>query len=75
VLKGAEGILKNVKAIQLEMSFVPLYVDGPLYSDILFWIERNGFEVYSIIPGFRNLESGQLLQADGIFTRTRQGSI
>lgn len=69
VLKGAEGILKNVKAIQLEMSFVSLYKGGPLYSDILTWVRDNDFEVYSIIPGFRNLESGQLLQADGIFIK------
>jgi FkbM family methyltransferase len=69
VLKGAVGILDKVNAIQLEMSFVPLYNGGPLYTEIFSWMGRNEFEVYSIVPGFRNLESGQLLQADGIFVR------
>ena len=69
VLKGIAAILSMIKVIQVEMSFVPLYEKGPLYDDIISWFTHRGFEIYTIIPGFRNPDSGRMLQADGIFIR------
>jgi FkbM family methyltransferase len=69
VLKGAEALLSKVKVIQLEMSFVPMYKDGPLFADVLSTLDKLGFEIYTIIPEFRNETSGRMLQADGIFIR------
>ena len=70
VLKGIAAILSMIKVIQVEMSFVPLYEKGPLYDEIISWLTHRGFEIYTIIPGFRNPESGRMLQADGIFIRS-----
>lgn len=69
VLKGATAILSKVKVVQLEMSFVPMYKNGPLFGEILSFLDMIGFELYTIIPEFRNEISGRLLQADGIFVR------
>jgi FkbM family methyltransferase len=69
VLKGIELILPKVKAIQVEMSFVPLYENGPLYQDIILYLDGIGFEIYTILPDFRDPISGRMLQADGIFVR------
>lgn len=72
VLKGAKSVLSHVAAIQIEMSFVRLYESGPLFTDILAYMDELGFEVYSILPDFRDPTSGRMLQADGIFIPKRQ---
>lgn len=69
VLKGTTALLSKIKVIQLEMSFVPMYKDGPLFADVLSTLDKMGFEIYTIIPEFRNEASGRMLQADGIFIR------
>jgi FkbM family methyltransferase len=67
VLEGARDLLRHIKVVQLEMSFVTLYDNGPLYKEIISWMEAAGFEIYSILPDFRDMRSGRMLQADGIF--------
>jgi hypothetical protein len=62
-------LLPKIKGIQLEMSFVKLYEGGPLYKDIFGYLENAGFQLYTIIPDFRDERSGRMLQADGIFIR------
>jgi FkbM family methyltransferase len=69
VLKGINAILPKIKAIQIEMSFVPLYETGPLYREIIAYLDQMGFEVYTILPDFRDPVSGRMLQADGIFVK------
>lgn len=71
VLKGSLELLKNIKIIQLEMSFVALYKNGPLYKEIVSWMENQNFELYTIIPDFRDVDSGRMLQADGVFVNKR----
>jgi len=67
VLEGVKKLLPTFKVVQLEMSFVPLYEGGPLFNEIISWMSEAGFEIYSIIPDFRDMHSGRMLQADGIF--------
>ena len=69
VLGGAKALLERAAVVQLEMSFVPLYESGPLFQEILSKMEKAGFEIYSILPDFRDLNSGRMLQADGIFVK------
>lgn len=69
VLEGASNILPKVCAIQLEMSFAPLYEGEKLYLEMLSLLETLGYELYALIPGFSDPKSGKMLQADGIFTR------
>ena len=68
-LRGAVKSLAQIKVVQAEMSFVQLYEGAPLYGEVIDFLKKNGFDIFTIIPGFRNGKTGQLLQADGIFVR------
>lgn len=67
VLEGASRILPSVKGLQLELSLVPLYEGEPLFRDMLDKLDKLGYELYAVIPGFTDMKSGRLLQLDGIF--------
>ena len=71
VLAGAEDSLQKIKIIQLEMSLVPLYQNEWLFHEVLEYLTQKGFQLYSLENGFFNKETGQLLQADGIFLNTQ----
>lgn len=70
VLKGATNILSMIKGMKIELSLVPLYEGQLLFLDMLDYIANLGFELWDILPGFRDKQSGKLLQFDGIFFRT-----
>jgi FkbM family methyltransferase len=67
VLKGCLTKLPQIKAIQLELSTVPLYEGQELYRHFLDFFESNGFYLWSILPGFANSTTGQHLQFDAVF--------
>jgi FkbM family methyltransferase len=69
VLKGATGLLSRTLALQLELSLIPLYAGAPTFVEMVSFVESAGFELYSIVPGFRDKRSGRLLQVDGFFVR------
>ena len=71
VLNGAEGILPEILAIQVELSSVPLYKDQVLFNEIVNYLLEWGFELYELIPGLRDKKSGRLYQFDGIFFRRK----
>jgi FkbM family methyltransferase len=70
VLKGATGLLPRTVAIQLELSLLPLYEDAPTFLELIAFVQSSGFELFSIVPGFRDPHSGRLLQVDGFFVRS-----
>ena len=67
VLEGATDILPRIKGIQTEMSLIPLYQDQLLYRDTIELLDKLGYELYSVIPGLADPQTGRLLQMDGIF--------
>jgi len=69
VLEGAAGLLPRIKGVQLELSLVPLYEGEHLFRDMLDKLDKLGYELYAVIPGFTDMKSGRLLQLDGIFFR------
>jgi len=69
VLEGASQILRFIKGIQLELSLVPLYEGETLFRDMLDNLDKLGYELYAVIPGFTDMKNGRLLQLDGIFFR------
>lgn len=69
VLRGAGTILKNVVAIQCEVSFTELYRGQILAPQIMEYIESLGFSLYGIANGFRDPKSHRLLQADVFYIR------
>lgn len=68
VLRGAGDLVGRFAAIQLELSFVELYTGQRLYGDLMADMERAGYRVQQIDPGFSD-PSGRLLQVDGLFVR------
>lgn len=71
VLKGATATLESVEAVYLEASFVPLYADQPLATELIVWLDRHGFglaAVYNVDSGAGTLPS----QADCLFLRKHE---
>ncbi|WP_460193322.1 FkbM family methyltransferase [Thermosynechococcus sp. FA-CM-4201] len=69
VLKGAENSLKKILLIQLEMSLVSLYESEILFEDMLELMKSYGYRLIGLVPGLADLNTGHLLQVDGIFSR------
>lgn len=67
VIDGAEKSLKRVKVLQLEMSILPLYENEMLFIDMVDYLERKGFKLFSLENSLWNAKTGQLMQVDGIF--------
>ncbi|MBD2602047.1 MULTISPECIES: FkbM family methyltransferase [Microcystis] len=67
VLEGATAILPLVKGIKLELSLVPLYEGQVLFKEMIDIVEKLGYELYGIEPGFTAEKTGRVLQMDGIF--------
>ena len=74
VLQGSQGIMDRVVGVQLEMSVIPLYKGQALYQDLIAWLEKAGFEMWGVQPGFMNKKTGQMLQFDSIFFKTKTDS-
>lgn len=69
VLEGAGDLLDRLVGIQLELSLVPLYEGGALFTEILHLLTPLGFQLEWLAPGFADRTTGQMLQADGLFFR------
>jgi FkbM family methyltransferase len=69
VLKGADKIFPQVQAIEMELSLAPLYQGGPLFLEMIRYLEKLGFALVSLSHVFSDAKTDQLLQVDGIFKR------
>jgi FkbM family methyltransferase len=69
VLIGAEHILRQALAVQLEMSLLPLYQGETLMPEMCQLLREKGFAPWDLEPGFRDPTTGRLLQVDAVFTR------
>ena len=69
VINGALQSLSAFAGIQVEMSLVPLYEGESMYEELKKLIEQNGFELFSLEPGFSDPGTGKLMQVDGVFFR------
>ncbi len=69
VLEGAKDSLKYIKIIKLEMSLLPLYEGEMLFMDMVRYLEKLGYSLFSLENGFCDESTGQLLQVDGILSR------
>lgn len=69
VLMGARNLLKSVDVIMLETSFTVLYDGQALFDEIHGFMRNEGYKIINIIPGFKDERTGQLLQADFVYSR------
>ena len=68
VLNGATQVLSNrIVGIQIEMSLVELYRGQTLWRQVDEFLAATGFELWDIVPGFRDYKGKRLLQFDGIY--------
>jgi FkbM family methyltransferase len=74
VLEGAPLLLGSCRAVIAEMSLVPLYERQVLAKDLWDLLAKQGFEPWSLEPGFRDPGSRRMLQVDGLFVRPGEGS-
>lgn len=66
VLKGSENILYDIKALQSEMSIIPIYKDIPSHKEVTLYLENKNFSLSGMYPV--NLDSQmKLIEYDGIF--------
>jgi FkbM family methyltransferase len=71
VLRGADQILDQVDVVETELSLVELYEGQALLEDVMAHLTERNFGAWFFDPVFRDPESGELLQVDGIFARRR----
>jgi FkbM family methyltransferase len=72
VLEGAKNTLGRFTGIQLEMSIVPLYKGAGSYYEMIDYLNKNGFYLFSIENGFYDKLTGRLLQFDAVFFRSSE---
>ena len=69
VLAGGKKFLSTATGVQLELSLVPLYEGQILYDKMIEFLRAEGFVLTAVVPGFIDVNSGRMLQFDGIFFR------
>ena len=67
IILGAKQSLKFIKLIQMEVSIEELYTEEKLLLEMCNLMDRIGFKVISIEPGFFSKSNGFMLQAEIIF--------
>jgi len=72
VLDGANGCLRHIQMVQLEMSLTPLYRNELLFDEMHAFLKDKSLMLVSLESGFVDCRSGQLLQVDGIYQRTSE---
>lgn len=69
VLSGGPELLKQCRAVQLELSLAPLYEGQELWEYFLREFTAQGFQLWTVLPGFVEAATGRTLQIDAIFVR------
>ena len=69
VLAGGEASLARIEAVQLELSFLPLYEGGAPIEAVLAWMRERGFLPAYMAPASIQRPSRRWLQADVLFVR------
>lgn len=69
VLKGAGRALDLFSLIYVEVSYVPLYENGPLIEDVIGWLRQQGFDPVNVKAGWSDWRASHQLQADVTFAR------
>lgn len=74
ILHGAKSTLAQVRAIEAELTFAPMYEGQALIHEVLSYLYDAGFYLVWIERVYETPCSGYLLQADGIFVRSEDGA-
>lgn len=74
-LEGAEEILKSVFGIEIEIEFMPIYKNQPLFDEVNDFLRKRGFELWDFEPVYwkrkigKNLAGakGQIIYANALY--------
>jgi FkbM family methyltransferase len=69
ILKGGENTLASAEFVLLEVSFLDIYIDCPLVSDVLSYMDSKGFVVYDICTLMKRPFDKALFQSDFLFVK------
>ncbi|MDB5109927.1 MAG: methyltransferase FkbM family [Mucilaginibacter sp.] len=69
ILKGGENTLASAEFVLLEVSFLDIYIDCPLVSDVLSYMDSKGFVVYDICTLMKRPLDKALFQSDFLFVK------
>jgi hypothetical protein len=72
VLAGAGRTLESVHLLEVELSLVKLYEDGPMLADMLAYLEDLRFEPIWFERAFSDAGTGRLLRLDSIFAGSQR---
>jgi FkbM family methyltransferase len=72
VLRGAARTLLQVDFLMCELSFAELYTGQPLFEDLYSLLVGCGFRFAGSFDSLLSPLDGSILQADGLFIRTRK---
>jgi FkbM family methyltransferase len=77
VLKGAGTLLENTLVVELEVEFIPQYVNQPLFADIDTFMRGNGFQLRGLRRTYWRDDhnscsamGGQIVHGDALYIRT-----
>lgn len=75
ILKGASDTLKSVLGLEIEVEFLPLYKDQPLFGEICVFLKDHGFEFIDFVNLCRWQRTihngvGQCIFGDALFFKT-----
>lgn len=73
VLEGGQASLGRIDAVQLELSFLPLYQGEPPVEVVLAWMRERGFAPAFVAPAYIERPSRRWLQADVLLVRDEVG--
>lgn len=68
VLRGLGSRLQEVRGIQIEAAFKPIYEGMPRYNEVLSFLEQAGFSLSGVYPVSRD-EGQAMIEADFVFVR------
>lgn len=71
ILDGAKEFLNKVVGVQIEMSLVELYDGQMLFENMYKKMSDMGYVLMHVTPSFVSPKTGQLLQFDGLFFKSK----
>lgn len=69
VLQGAAETLPHIDAVLVEMSTRQLYDGQARWCELHDLLDGAGFDLWNLLPDFRDRRTGRLLQFDGLCLR------
>jgi FkbM family methyltransferase len=69
VMEGMGRLWPLIDGLQIEMSLVPIYDGEVSWRETIDMVERRGFVLAMLLPGYYERKLGRQLQVDGLFFR------